>query len=126
MNAHFILPLPITPGAARGEPLVAYPISETQGPLTDTEREAIRARREQRRSSASAYLDEEAARRRGRAARPHQTLTGEEMVEAQHLAHERIREGEAAHRKHLRKKCSSITELAAVTPGQQVTPEKLG
>ena len=93
-----------------------YQISETNGPLTPAEREAKLKRRLVRREHAKAYLDDEGARRRGEAVRgTHRTLSGEELVEAEHLAHQRIRSGEAAHRERLSRKCSSITDLVAAT-----------
>lgn len=89
-----------------------YQISEAHGPLTEAERVAKQQRREQRRANANEYLDARTAGRPGRTQTP--TLTGEELVEVERLAHERIRANEASHRRQLRKKCSSITDLLAV------------
>ena len=104
-------------GAMR-EPTGAYQISAAQGPLTEAEREAQPQRREGRRAHASDYVDRAQQRRSGVRChgQQHITLTGEDLVEAERLVHERIREGEATFRRTLRKKCSSITELAAVRP----------
>lgn len=100
------------------EPTGTYQISEAQGPLTEEERLAKQQRREARRQNAGAYVTQQEQRRSG-ALPPraqHKTLDGEELVEAQHLVHERIRAREAEHRQNLRKKCSSITDLVPVRP----------
>lgn len=99
------------PSHSLREPTGAYQISEAQGPLTPEERRLKQQRRQERRETAGVYLEQ---RRNGVERAQQCTLTSEELVEVERMAHEIIRAGEATHRSNLRKKCSSIRDLAAV------------